>query len=227
LQPDTAGTAPAFRREHRADAPSGGAIMADVWVGPPDWFSKKDYHYLCRLDASGWLQELQRCNALQKKVDLSEWESIGKQDWTKKFIPAYIGPPAVEVVAKADQAALRALEKPALIVQVSLRAPDSVIIGEFKKALQAARCAVPPPVRTRGSRDAPAAIGNMHFNTWISHKIVEFCEIEAWRDGLEGTKPSDADIGRWLFSNYAAPPRRLSPRARPSRVRSLLGHSEQ
>jgi hypothetical protein len=179
--------------------------MINAWRNPPEWYAKKDYSYLRKLDAAGWLPVLQRCHALREDVDLSEWESIGEAGWTQNFIPAYIGPPAVNVVDKADQSTLHVLEKPALLVQISLRAPDGVIVEEFARVLQLARRTTPSPVKIRGSKVAPGSIKQMHFTGWTTHRIVELCEIEAWRKRLEEKKPRDADIGRWLFPSYDNP----------------------
>jgi hypothetical protein len=186
-----------------------GSQLAGKWTNPPDWFLKTDYRYLRDLDAAGWLHVLQLCNALQQKVDVSEWEPIGEPGWTKNFIPAFIGPPAVQIVDKADQLALHPIEKPALIIQVALRAPDAVIIDEFKKALRLVRRSVPSPARTRGSKTAFASFRNMHFAAWMNRKIVQLCQLEAWRDKLKEARPSDADMGRWLFSRYANPRKEL------------------
>jgi hypothetical protein len=173
---------------------------AGTWAKPPDWFKTKDYSYLKRLDDRGWLHELQRCRARWDRVDLSEWESIGEPGWTKGYIPAHIGPPAVHVVEKADQSTMHNLEKPALIVQVWLGAPDHVIIECFKEELKSARRTTPAPVRTRGSKTAPALIREMHFAGWIAHRIVQLCDLQTWRYGLTAENtPKDADMGRWLF----------------------------
>ena len=79
-----------------------------------------------------------------------------------------------------------------------------VIIEGFEKELQIARRETPAPVKIRGSKTAPAQITKMHFAGWIAHQIVQLCEIEAWRNTLTTeNKPSDADIGRWLFRDSA------------------------
>jgi hypothetical protein len=149
---------------------------------------------------------LQRCKAQLQPVDLTEWESIGEPGWTKDYIPAHIGPPAVQSISKADQSTLADIEKPALIVQVWLGAPDRTIIEQFKRELRLARDVTPAPVKTRGSTKAPAAIGAMHFNGWIAHRIVQLCDILVWRNGLTSQeKPTDADIGRRLFPSSRYP----------------------
>jgi hypothetical protein len=149
---------------------------------------------------------LQRCKAQLHPVDLTEWESIGEPGWTKDYIPAHIGPPAVQSVSKTDQSTLQDIEKPALIIQVWLGAPDRTIIEAFKRELQLARGVTPAPVKTRGSKKAPAAISKMHFNGWIAHRIVQLCDMLAWRNGLTSQeKPTDADMGRWLFPKSTFP----------------------
>ena len=169
------------------------------WSKPPEWFEREDYSYLSKLTAAGWLHELQRCSHLCSGDDLSEWG-----DWTKKFMPAFIGPPVVQVVDRADQSALRALEKPALIVQVYLAAPDGVILKEFQNVLRTAREAVPSPVKKPGPQTVHTEFSERHFGRWLDHKVVELCELDAWRRTLpENDRPLDADFGRWLFSKYS------------------------
>jgi hypothetical protein len=192
--------APAAARDQPANKPTTNG-------DPPKWFKSKDYSYLFKLTVAEWLHELQRCNHLLSGDDLTEWESIGpKEDvgWTKKMMPAFIGPPVVQIVNKADQAELLALEKPALIVQVYLAAPDGTIIEEFKKALRAARRDLPEPVKKPGPQATRAQFTKQHFTRWQNHRIVALCELDAWRRTLpENERPRDADFGRWLFPTYA------------------------
>jgi hypothetical protein len=157
---------------------------------PPEWLNTRDYGYLHRLDAAGWLDLLQRCKAQLHPVDLTEWESIGEPGWTKLYIPAHIGPPAVQTVSKADQSTLYDIENPAFFTQVWLGASDRTIIEEFKRELQFARRLTPAPVRTRGSKKAPAAISEMHFNGWIAHRIVQLCDLLVWRNGRTSRRQS-------------------------------------
>jgi hypothetical protein len=184
------------------------------WSKPPEWFERRDYSYLSGLTAAGWLHELQRCSHLCIGNDLSEWKSIGsedKGDWTKNLMPAFIGPPVVQVVERADQSALRALEKPALIVQVYLAAPDGVILKEFQNVLRAARQAVPGPVKNPGPQTVHTEFSGRHFARWLNHKVVELCELDTWRRTLpENERPLDADFGRWLFSTYSDPDKTLA-----------------
>ena len=177
------------------------------WADPPAWFKGKNYAYLTKFDDADWLYELQRCAAKKSPTDLSELEFIGEPGWTKNLIPAYIGLPAVEIVDHADQTEFHKFEKPAIIVIVSLKAPDYIIIKEFKKQLAQARRDTPAPVKTRGSQTAAAKISPMHFNTWILHKIVQLCDLDHWRQELSDAeeKPTDADIARWLWPDYANP----------------------
>jgi hypothetical protein len=178
--------------------------MAQEWREPPDWFKGKDYSYLRALDAGGWLKELERCKQLRDKIDLSPWEPLGEPGWTNSALPAFIGPPPVQVVDKADQSNLSALEKPSLIVQIYLNAPDRIIVEEFKNILRLTRKKIPPPVRIPGPDALAAQFTETKFLSWINHHIVEFCELEAWRSELpEGEQPKNADFGRWLFSTYS------------------------
>jgi hypothetical protein len=172
------------------------------WNAPPIWFANKDYRYLSTLTAPGWLHELLWCNHLYSGGDVA-WESTGPNR-TKTMMPAFIGPPVVRIVNKADQAELLALEKPALIVQIYLGAPDRIIIEEFEKALRAARRDIPDVVKNPGPRATRARFTAHHFSRWQSHRIVELCELHAWRQTLtENERPRDADFARWLFSKYA------------------------
>jgi len=179
--------------------------VVSVWSEPPDWFRNKDYGYLLKLDVAGWLRELDRCSGLG--VDLSEWESVGEPGWTDNVYPAFIGPPAVRVVDKADQSTLHALEQPSLLVQVYLNAPDGVIIEEFKKVLRSARQSVPSPVSKPGPTALSGKFTETQFTSWIKHRIVELCELEAWRAKLpeDEAKPRNADFGRWHFPAYTDP----------------------
>jgi hypothetical protein len=172
------------------------------WNVPPIWFANKDYSYLSTLTARGWLLELQWCNHLVNGGDVA-WESTGPNR-TKTMMPAFIGPPVVQILNKADQAELRALENPAIIVQVYLGAPDRIIIKEFEKALRKARQDVPDVVKKPGPKAPRALFTASHFSRWQRHRIIELCELHAWRQTLpENKRPRDVDFARWLFSKYA------------------------
>jgi len=167
---------------------------------PPEWFTKKDYQYLRRLNARGWLRELERCKKIRDAVSLRKWG-------TETAVPSFIGPPVVEIVEKADQATLPRIERPALILKVYLRAPDGKIIEEFKRALQNARRSTPSPVKKPGPQGLDAVFMKTEFSHWLDHRIVELCELDVWR-GKERKKkprkrlPRDADFGHWLFPAY-------------------------
>jgi hypothetical protein len=175
----------------------------------PEWFKAKDYSYLNSLDASGWLRELERCARilndtlarLDGRPDLhEEWDWIGEPGWTNNAGVAFIGAPAVQVVDKAAQADLSALEKPALIVVVSLRATDHDIMKGLKKALLEARRDSPGPARKPGPEALNAKFDKTIFGRWIRHRIVQLCHLMEWRSKLDKRdRPTDADFGRWLF----------------------------
>jgi hypothetical protein len=104
---------------------------------------------------------------------------------------------------------LHRIERPALILQIYLNAPDGVILTEFKKALRLARREVPAPVSKPGRKTADAKFSSRHFTRWLNRRIVELCEIDAWRRELKDG-PTDADLGRWLFPNYADPSKEVA-----------------
>jgi hypothetical protein len=179
----------------------------------PDWFVARDYRYLRDLEANGWLKELLRCahlnnEAARKKVGettyLEEWEDIVGKELTDGFVPGFIGPPPVEVVEKADQAALHAIERPALIVQVWLGATDADIMAAFERVLRDARKTHPSPLKKRGPSATTGRFGKTEFDRWQTHKIVEISELFEWA-AREGVKITNADLGRWLFAGYADP----------------------
>jgi hypothetical protein len=158
-------------------------MVVSGWLKPPDWFRKKDYGYLSKLDAAGWLNELERCSGLG--INLKEWESLeregeeriplGEPGWTDNAYPALIG------------------------------------IEEFKKALRSARKLVPSRVSKLGPTALSSKFTETQFVRWINHRIVEICELDAWRAKLpeDEAKPRDADFARWLFPHYAQPHRQL------------------
>jgi hypothetical protein len=183
--------------------------MAETWRSAPEWFKAKDYSYLSSLDASGWLLELEKCARLfndtlarlDGRPDLREdWDWIGKPGWTDNARVAFIGAPAVRIVDKADQASLSDLEKPALIMMVSLRATDHDIIECLKKALRDARRDTPGPASKPGPQALSAKFDKTIFGRWFRHRIVQLCDLAEWRSKLdEKDRPKNADFGRWLF----------------------------
>jgi hypothetical protein len=206
-----------------ADAPAEvRRILPSDWRHPPEWFRDrlKEYKRLSKLDASGWLVELARCARLHRDTEArfssrptfsEEWGWAAEPLLEERWGPGFIGPPAIEVVQEASQASLRALEKPALIVKVYLGATDQDIVAGFKEALRAARRFVPSPVKKPGPQTLDASFSKTVFARWVTNKIVQLCELEEWRSKLpKDARPSNADFGRWLFSRYADPDRRVS-----------------
>jgi hypothetical protein len=162
----------------------------------------------------GWLRELERIGGLLwpgLAQWRDEWRNVIGPDIDESY-PAYIGPPPIDVIDR-DEAAreLSALEKPALLVRIDLKAPDAVIINGFRGALAEARKAHPAPVRNRGRDRLAGRFGPSRFASWRRWRIVELAELLAWREGewpnddsRSSKRPSDAQIGRWLGFNDRA-----------------------
>jgi hypothetical protein len=170
----------------------------------PYWFASKKFAYPAAADARGWYGELLRINGFFWK-EREEWrDTIPEID---EFVPGFIGPPPVEAIDR-DEAAreLYNLEKPALLVRVWLRAPDAVILKEFRAALREARKTHPAPVKNRGRDGLAGRFSKSKLGTWQRYHIIELAELLAWRDGLlswqnseaPSPRPSDAQLGRWL-----------------------------
>jgi hypothetical protein len=185
--------------------------MGDDWSQPPEWFKKRDYGYLQTLDAPGWQFTLGQCARLRndtfarlagRPTFSEEWDPVLGPEMTKDASFAFIGLPPVTLVDKVDQAALRDLEKPAVIVLVSLRATDNDIIEGFKKVLRDARRDLPGPARKPGPMAFNAKFDETIFDRWMRHKIVQLCQLDEWRSTLsEKEHPTNADFGRWLFDD--------------------------
>lgn len=178
------------------------------WRDPPQWFANKDYTYLNRLDARGWLKHLEKCHSHASGFNSAD----GSVPDT--YYPVMIGPPVLQIVESASQRELTALEKPALIVQVWLRAPDKEILEEFAKALRSARTTYPAPARKRGPITLNGTFDKSIFLIWLNRKIIQYADLACWRSKQPGRGPRDADIARWLFArgsnSPASPEKELS-----------------
>jgi hypothetical protein len=124
----------------------------------------------------GWLRELERINGLLWPGLAhwrDEWRDVIGPDVDKAY-PGYIGPPPVEVIDR-DEAAreLSALQKPALLVRIDLKAPDAIITKGFRAALAAARVAHPAPVKNRGRDRLAGRFGASRFASWRRWRIIE------------------------------------------------------
>jgi hypothetical protein len=181
--------------------------MARTCDPPPPRFLEKDYGYLRGLDAAGWLGTLQEC--LRKLDDAAkrdagaptfeeEWgpmlRELGKD--VSSLLPGFVCPPVVHVVEKADLSALIAIEKPAMLLQVYLRATDSLIIKEFKKALAEARKKHPAPAKRPGPWAPNGKFDKLVFDRWITNQIVPLADLIDWGSREKVKNPV---FGRWLF----------------------------
>jgi hypothetical protein len=88
-------------------------------------------------------------------------------------------------------------ERPALLLKVSLSAPDDVIIQEFKKVLSAARKRCPAPVKQRGPQVLKGRYKDEQFSTWRSYRILELADLLAWRE-YEHIEATDVHLGLFL-----------------------------
>jgi len=170
---------------------------SNKWAKPPDWFNSQRYAKLRNLNLAQWQYEIQRCKWLCESAQPGEWNN-------RPAIPGFIGAPIVQIVPKGELS-LHRLEKPALIVQ--LDAPDGVIIRKVKEALLLARKSYPIPISKPGRKSANTVFTKRQISSWLSHKLVELCELDNWRAELRSKKerplPTDADFGRWLFATYS------------------------
>jgi hypothetical protein len=155
------------------------------YVVPPDWFRGTNYDYLGDLDAAGWLRTLKAC--LRKLDDAAKrdaGEPTFEEEWgpvlrehgidVGAVLPGFVGPPVVNVVEKVDLSTLRALEKPAMLVLVYLRATDSTILRQFKKALAETRKKYPPPVKKPGP---PGPSGKFDKVVFIGGSLTRSCSL--------------------------------------------------
>jgi hypothetical protein len=167
-------------------------------IPPPDWFAVKHCAYPEPDDLKGWLNELLRINGLLWN-GRDEWRDIIPD--IDNYSPGYIPPPPVEVIDR-DEAAreLSALEQPALILRVHLKAPDAVIVREFRAELAKARKTTPALVKNRGRDGLRGNFSRSKLATWKRYRIIELAELLAWRENKPPSpkRPSDAQLGRWL-----------------------------
>ena len=80
--------------------------MVKMYDKAPAWFVNKDYSYLGKLDAAGWLDKLEWCKPLASEAAKREaGEPTYEEQWkgtpAADLIPRYIGPPAVLAVDQA------------------------------------------------------------------------------------------------------------------------------
>ena len=165
------------------------------------------------LDAAGWLRELQRCAHLASEAEKreageptfeEERESIFHGQIPDGFIPSYIGPTIVQAVDEVAPESLGALKKHMLILQVWLPAADADIMAAVEEELRRARKRYPSQIKKPGPQALTGTIGQTEFHRWTRHKIVEISELFDW-GSREGRALSNADLGRWLFSDRKDP----------------------
>jgi hypothetical protein len=166
----------------------------------PEWLTDERYARLRTLSLAEWQYEIQRCRWLKHDAEPGKWNE-------RRAVPSFIGAPIVQLVPKGELT-LHRLEKSALIVQ--LDAPDGVIMRKFKEALKLAREKHPPPVRKPGPKSSNAEFTSKQIATWLNYKVVALSELDNWRMGLQKeARPTDADFGRWLFSQRANPSKEI------------------
>jgi hypothetical protein len=179
-----------------------GAAVIKHRQDPPVWFTVERYARLCTLGLAEWQYEIQRCHWLKNVAEPGQWSE-------RPAVQSFIGAPIVQLVPKGDLT-LHRLEKPALIVQ--LDAPEGVLLRKVKEALKLAREKYPAPVRKPGPKTLNAEFTHKQIATWLNYKIVPLCELDNWRKELQKKDcaiPTDADFGRWIFSERADPSKEI------------------
>lgn len=183
--------------------------MVKEYDKAPDWFPERDYSYLGKLDAAGWLHELRRCVHLASEATKREAaEPTFEDEWPDLFaaglIPCTPGARPIEVVDKVNSESLGSVKKHMLFLQVWLPASDADILTAFKKALRGAREQYPCMVKKPGQKALNGGIGETEFRRWRTHKIVEISDLLD-RASRERRKVLNADLGRWLFEGRKNP----------------------
>ncbi|WP_294532954.1 hypothetical protein [uncultured Rhodoblastus sp.] len=79
---------------------------------------------------------------------------------------------------------------------VNLNAPNDCIIADFDRWLRVVRKEVASLVRKRGTPALNGEFNSGDFNSYKDLKIVEYCELLAWRG--QNSRPTKADLGRWI-----------------------------
>jgi hypothetical protein len=159
------------------------------------------------LDARGWLSNLLRAAYFQNPdwpTHYEEWKNhFDLPDLTKRFDPDirpltdYIPPAPVQPLEAPQLADMHDFERPALLLKVSLSAPDDVIIQGFKKVLSAARKRCPAPVKQRGPQVLKGRYKDEQFSTWRSYQILELADLLAWSE-YENIEATDVQLGIFL-----------------------------
>lgn len=96
------------------------------------------------------------------------------------------------------------LSGPYVKFHVDLNLPDAFILAEFQKFIQTAREYVPAPVLKSGPAARNGRFDEVTFSKWKNLRIVEFCELLAWRNGQPPEMRKhlkDAVLGRWIKRN--------------------------
>jgi hypothetical protein len=180
-------------------------------VQAPSWFTSERYSFIRGLDARGWLSHLKRVayfNDPDWPKHYEEWKAdLNLPELPKQFDPDiqlwrdYIPPGAAVRALEAPQLAdMHDSERPALLLKVSLSAPDDVIIHEFKKILSGARERCPAPVKQRGHQVLKGRFKAEQFSTWRNYKILELADLLAWR-AYDKVDATDVQLGRLLEDN--------------------------
>ena len=152
------------------------------------------------LNLRGWFDELTRLLRLSDHLRLdwlaadAPWRAMELAGWPMEE-------PVRLVVPEKREQPLPARILPALVV--SLAAPDSVILEDFKRKLKGARRQYPQPYSSRGRAKQGKPIDwSMLFKSWCNYRIVELAELLARRHRQpEGSKPSMTALAARLRLN--------------------------
>jgi hypothetical protein len=181
----------------------------------------KDYSYLDKLDADGWLSELTRLHNLSVDNGLGLHEpdlnthtigEVGESGEASEVMTVQVGVPAVELVEfNAEGFRLPPERLPALIVNA--RAPGKVIREQIDVFIAQLRDRFPPPIKKPGPPAPNTRIDQRTFSSWSNWRIVQLAELFAWRatlDDEEAKEFPDWVIGEWMWDEDEEIPRKTS-----------------
>jgi Family of unknown function (DUF6387) len=193
---------------------------------PLAWFEARvgrgHYNRLRDYDARAWNWQLDQINGrlwrLARRVgevDFPSW-----RENFRGFVPAYIGPPPVQMLAPGEEPEGLPSSRLACMA-ADLTASDAVLCEDFKAIVRQEREAqgVPSPIAQRGRVPAGMPndrVGQPQFDIWRKNRIVELADIEFWCRAKR--RPiTRGQIAAVLFSNNE--PKRVSE------ARAVLKHA--
>ena len=189
-------------------------MMINKIMNPPDWYKNIDYSFTRGLDKAGWFNQIYI--RLSHEYEFLKYKDDCDKTWANNHWRAYlktieniaINPPlntttfnSIKEINKSNLSKEK-ISGDQRLLEINLRAPDGVIIKNFKDWLNDQRSTFPRPVIHRGRKSLEGSLlTNKDLKSIANSKILELFDLRYWKK-VNKKNVSNETLIEWIFHGH-------------------------